>query len=198
MLVALGRDIWHVFHRPATLTHRFTVNECYKMAETGILKPGARVELIEGEIVDRMPTGPFHRSSGSFLNAVFNQLAAGRWVMWNQYPLHLDEFNESEPDLMLVKPPLAKYKRAHPQPEDVFLMIEISDSSLVRDQQTKLPLYARAGVEEVWILNIPQRHLEVYRRPNFLGYESKQVFREGAVAPSAFPDAAVNLTELLN
>lgn len=182
----------------ATLTHRFTVNEYYKMADTGILKPGTSVELIAGEVVDRELSGPFHSSSGSFLNAIFNQLAAGRWVVWNQYPLHLDDFSEPEPDLMLVKPPLARYKKAHPQPEDVFLLVEISDSSLVRDQQTKLPLYARAGVEEVWILNIPQRQLEVCRRPNFLGYESRQIFRDGFVAPAAFPDATVNLTELLN
>ena len=182
----------------AALTHRFTVEEYYRMAETGILKPDARVELIEGEIVDMMPTGPFHSSVASLLSVLFNQASKGRWIVWNQYPLHIDEHNEPEPDLMLVRPPISKYKRAHPRPEDLFLLVEISDSTLIRDQTSKLPLYARAGVGEVWILNVPQRQLEVYRQPNYLRYESKEIIREGDFAPAAFPDALINITELLN
>ncbi len=181
-----------------TLTHRFTVEEYYRMAETGILKPDARVELIDGEIVDMMPTGPFHCGVIYELVMNLNRLASGRWVVASQGPLHVDDHNEPEPDLMLLRPPGKKYKKAHPIPEDVFLVVAVSDSSLTRDQQTKLPLYAKAGVEEVWILNVPQRQLEVYRQPNFLGYESKTVVRSGDFAPAAFPDALVNITELLN
>lgn len=183
---------------PETLTHRFTVDEYYRMAETGILKPDARVELIEGEIVDMMPTGPFHSGAVYELNLNFTKLASGRWFVAIQGPLHVDEHNEPEPDLMLLRPPGRQYKLAHPTPEDVFLVIEVSDSTLVRDQMTKLPLYAKAGIEEVWILNVPQKQLEVYRQPHFTGYETKQIVREGEFAPTAFPDALVNITELLN
>ena len=168
------------------------------MAETGILKPDARVELIEGEIVDMMPTGPFHIGVVYELNRVFSQLANDRWFVAVQGPLHVDEHNEPEPDLMLLHPPGKQYKKAHPTPDDVFLVIEISDSTLIRDQLTKLPLYAQAGIEEVWILNVPQRQLEVYRQPHFTGYESKQLVRDGDFAPAAFPDAFVNVTDLLN
>lgn len=182
----------------ATLTHRFTVEEYYRMAETGILKPDARVELIEGEIVDMMPSGPFHSGAVYELSRIFNRLAAERWAVGSQGPLHIDAHNEPEPDVMLLRPPGTRYKKHHPTPEDVFLIIEVSDSTLQHDQLTKLPIYARAGIEEVWILNVPQKQLEVYRQPNFLGYESKQVIREGDFAPAAFPDALVNITELLN
>lgn len=196
--LAGGGKFWQIGDMAAALTHRFTVEEYYRMAETGILKPDARVELIEGEIVDMMPTGPFHSSVASLLSVLLNQSSNGRWIVWNQYPLHVDEHNEPEPDLMLVRPPLSKYRQGHPTPEDVFLVIEVSDSTLVKDQTTKLPLYARAGVEEVWILNVPQRQLEVYRQPHFTGYENKQIIREGAIAPAAFPDALINITDLLN
>ncbi|WP_395743134.1 Uma2 family endonuclease [Prosthecobacter sp.] len=124
----------------ASITHRFTVEDYYRMAETGILKPDARVELIEGEILDMLPIGPFHAGAGSELNALFASLAQGRWLVWNQYPLRIDEHSEPQPDLMLVRPPAKKYKQSHPAPEDVILLVEIADSTLRRDREIKLPL----------------------------------------------------------
>jgi Uma2 family endonuclease len=183
---------------PAMLTHRFTVEEYFRMAETGILKPDARVELIDGEIVDMMPIGPFHSGALSQLSAFFQLKSHGRWLVWNQSPLRLDKHDVPEPDLMLLKPASHHYKSAHPTPEDVFLIIEVSDSSLVFDQNIKLPLYARAGIEEVWILNVPQKQIEVYRQPHFMGYESKTILRDGEVAPVRFPDASVAVPELVN
>jgi Uma2 family endonuclease len=196
--LALSPPVWQIPDMSATLTHRFTVEEYYRMAETGILKPDARVELIEGEIVDMMPAGPFHSGVVYELVKTFNSLAADRWAVGSQGPLHVDDHNELEPDVMLLRPPGKQYKQTHPTPEDVFLVIEVSDSTLIRDQMTKLPLYARAGIEEVWILNVPQKQLEVYRQPHFTGYEFKQIVREGHFSPAAFPDALVNVTEILN
>ncbi|WP_395751357.1 Uma2 family endonuclease [Prosthecobacter sp.] len=182
---------------PASITHRFTVEDYYRMAETGILKPDARVELIEGEIVDMMPIGPFHAGAGSELSAFFACLAQGRWLVWNQYPLRIDEHSEPQPDLMLIRPPAKKYKQSHPTPEDVILLVEISDTTLRRDREIKLPLYAKAGIEEVWILNVPEKQIEVYREPNYLGYETKSVVRDGRLAPMAFPDAEIDVQDLL-
>lgn len=167
------------------------------MAETGILKPDARVELIEGEIVDMMPIGPFHAGAGSELNRLFGSLANERWIVWNQYPLRIDEFNEPQPDLMLLRPSASKYKKSHPTPEDVILLVEISHTTLRRDREIKLPLYAKAGIEEVWILNVPEKQIEVYREPNYLGYETKFVVRDGNLAPLAFPDAEIDVRDLL-
>ena len=183
---------------PAAKTHRFSVEDYYRMAETGILKPGARVELIEGEIVDMMPIGPFHSGSVYELARLFNAMSKDRWVVGTQGPLHLDEHNMPEPDIMLLRPPGSHYKTTHPSPEDVFLIIEIADSSLAHDQNTKLPLYARAGIPETWILNVPQKQLEIYRQPHFLGYESKTILQSGQAAPAAFPDAVINVEDLVN
>lgn len=180
------------------LTHRFTVEEYYRMAETGILKPDARVELIDGEIVDMMPIGPFHSGALSQLHALFQQHSQGRWLVWSQNPLNADEYHVPEPDLMLVRPASHHYKTAHPTPEDVFLIIEVADPSLAFDQNVKLPMYARAGIEEVWILNAPQKQLEICRQPHFLGYESKTILRDGEAAPARFPDAVINIAELVN
>jgi Uma2 family endonuclease len=183
---------------PAAQTHRFSVEDYYRMAETGILKPDARVELIEGEIVDMMPIGPFHSGSVYRLNRLFSRLAEGRWLVASQGPLRIDQHNEPEPDLMLLRPSADDYTSAHPTPEDVFLLIEIADSSLAHDQATKLPLYARSGIEEVWILNVPQKQLEVYRQPHFLGYDSKIILQQGEAAPAAFPDALIKVEDLVN
>ena len=98
---------------------------------------------------------------------------------------------------MLLRPPGKKYKQSHPTPEDVILLVEIADSTLRRDRDIKLPLYAKAGIEEVWILNVPERRIEVYREPNYLGYETKFVIREGRLAPMAFPDAEIDVQDLL-
>lgn len=180
------------------LNHRFTVEEYYGMAETGILKPGAKVELIEGEIIDMFPAGIGHNGPLGGLTSTFGQLANGRWVTHSQGPLRIDKHSEPEPDLLLLRPPWQRYTKAHPTPEDVFLLIEVADSSLAYDQGKKLPLYARAGVPEVWIFNVSQRQIEVYRSPHYLGYESKEVIKSGRLAPAAFPDAEIDVTEFLH
>ncbi len=103
-----------------------------------------------------------------------------------------------EPDVMLLRPSPDYYRTNHPTPADVFLIIEVSDSSLAYDQHTKLPLYARTGIEEVWILNVPQKQLEIHREPQSLGYQSKTVLREGEIAPALFPDALVQVDKLVS
>ena len=168
------------------------------MAETGVLRPDARVELLNGEIIDMSPIGPFHGSITKFLNQFFSSAAKGRWLMAVQDPVRLDDYSEPQPDLMLLKPASDFYRQRHPQPEDVFLLIEVSDSTLGADQVEKLPAYGRAGVVEVWIVNLNGATIEVYREPHFTGYGSKTILRAGdTVAPLAFPDAAMDVVELL-
>ena len=180
------------------MKHRFSVKEYYRMAETGVLRPDARVELLNGEIIDMSPIGPFHGSITKFLNRFFSGAAKGRWLMAVQDPLRLDDHSEPQPDLMLLKPAPDFYRKHHPQPADVFLLIEVSDSTLEADQAEKLPAYGRAGVAEVWIVNLNELTIEIYREPHFTGYGSKTILRTGdTIAPLAFPDAAVDLAELL-
>ena len=168
------------------------------MAETGVLRPDARVELLDGQIIDMSPIGPFHGRVTKILNQFFSAASQGRWIVSVQDPAQLDDFSEPEPDLMLLKPDADLYGGGHPQPEDIFLLVEVSDTSLERDQEEKLPAYARAGIAEVWIVNLDEQIIEVYRQPQFAGYASKTILSAGDMAsPQMFPDVRVDVGELL-
>ncbi len=177
--------------------HRFSVEAYYRMAETGVLRPDARVELLDGEIIDMSPIGPPHGGVTNRLNQFFTQRAQGRWLVAVQNPVHLDEYSEPQPDLMLLRPALDFYGTRHPGPEAVFLLIEVAASSLAYDRGTKLPAYGRAGISEVWIVNLEDQTIEVYRESHLTGYASTTLLRPGEKArPLAFPDAAVDVAEL--
>ena len=178
--------------------HRFNVAEYYRMGETGVLNPDARVELLDGKIIDMSPIGPFHGGSVNRLNRLFNKMSNGRWLVSAQNPVHLDEYSEPQPDLLLLKPDLDDYMGRHPAPEDVFLLVEVADSTLAYDRGKKLPAYGRAGIPEVWILNLRAKTIEVYRQPHFEGYHSSQTYgANDKVSPGAFPDAVVAVADLL-
>jgi Uma2 family endonuclease len=182
----------------APAKHRFSVKEYYRMAETGVLRPDVRVELLDGQILDMSPIGPFHGGVTNFLNLFFTGAAKGRWVTSVQNPVRLDNHSEPQPDLLLLTPSTDFFGKRHPRPEDVFLLVEIADSSLEKDQQEKLPAYARAGIAEVWIVDLNEQTIEVYRQPNFAGYSVKTILREGDKAsPQSFPDAMVDVAQLL-
>jgi len=178
--------------------HRFTVADYYRMAETGVLKPDARVELLDGKIIDMSPIGPFHGSITKYLIQQFTAAAKKRWITAVQDPVRLDDHSEPQPDLMLLKPVTDFYRKRHPQPEDVFLLVEVSDTTLTTDREDKIPAYGHAGIGEVWIVNLADLVIEVYREPNFTGYGSKTILRAGEkVSPQAFPDVMVDVAELL-
>jgi Uma2 family endonuclease len=178
--------------------HRFSVKEYYRMAETGVLRPDARVELLDGRIIDMSPIGPFHGGVTNHLVEIFTTAARGRWRTSVQNPLHLDEHSEPQPDLMLLKPAADYYRRRHPVPADVFLLVEVSDTTLELDRGEKLPAYGRADIAEAWIVDLNHAAIEVYREPHFNGYASKTILRAGDQAgPLAFPDAVVDVAELL-
>jgi Uma2 family endonuclease len=182
----------------APAKHRTSVKEYYRMAETGVLEPDARVELLDGEIIEMSPIGPFHGSVTNFLMELFMSKSKGRWITGVPGPVRLDDHSEPQPDLMLLKPSSNFYRKRHPRAEDVFLLVEISDTSLEKDQEKKLPAYARAGIAEVWIVNLNELTIEVYRQPRFSGYSSKVVLQAGDKAsPQRFPDAKVDVAELL-
>jgi Uma2 family endonuclease len=181
----------------APTKHRFTAAEYHRMAETGVLSPSARVELLDGEIIDMSPIGPFHGGIVARLTKLFNRAAEGQFHVSPQNPLRLDEHSEPEPDLVIAKARPDDYTNSHPGPEDVFLVIEVADSSLDLDRKEKLPAYGRAGVPEVWIVNLNDLHVEIYREPHFEGYAVKTVLNQGElVTPAAFPDITVNVSDL--
>jgi Uma2 family endonuclease len=178
--------------------HRFSVTDYYRMAEAGVLPPGARVELLDGKIFDMSPIGPLHGGAVSRLDRFFQRISKDRWLVMVQNPLHLEDSSEPQPDLMLLKPAADDYDSGHAKPEDVFLLVEVSDSTLERDREVKLPLYGRAGVAEFWIVNLVDGTLEIYREPHFTGYAHIQVLQEGeSAAPALFPDAVIAVAKLL-
>jgi Uma2 family endonuclease len=182
----------------APAKHRFSVTEYYRMAETGVLRPDARVELLDGEIMDMSPIGPFHGGVVNRLTRLFTLHSKGRWLLSPQNPLRLNDRSEPEPDVMLLRPSPDDYTNRHPQAEDVFLLVEVSDSSLAIDVEKKLPLYGRAGVAEVWIVNLEEGAIEIYREPHFNGYGARTILRPGDQArPLAFPEVVVDVAELL-
>lgn len=183
---------------PVQAEHRFSAVDYYRMAETGVLKPDARVELLDGKIIDMSPIGPFHGGLVNRLSRLFNKQAGGRWLVSTQNPIHLDDHSEPQPDLMLLKPAPDDYTSRHPVPDDVFLLVEVSDTTLAFDRDRKLPLYGRAGISEVWIVNLLEKTIEVYREPHFSGYSFHRVLRSGqTAAPVSFPDVTVGVAELL-
>lgn len=178
--------------------HEFTVEEYYRMAETGVIKPDARVELLEGQIVDMMPIGPFHAGTVNKLVGLFTKPSKGRWLVSAQNPVRLNARSEPQPDLMLLKPSPDEYSSQHPGPTDVFLLIEVADSTIVYDRNDKLPAYGRAGIPEVWLINLPQQTIEVYREPHFAGYSSTTILRDKDRAQvQAFPDVEIEVATLL-
>ena len=126
-----------------------TVDEYYEMARTGALEPDARVELIEGEVVEMPPIGSRHGSAAEYLTYLLVRAVADGARVRCQLPVRLGNLSEPEPDVALVKPRLDRYSRSHPTATDVLLLVEISRSTLRYDIDVKVPLYARHGIPEV-------------------------------------------------
>ena len=190
-----------IFHdKPSANAQRAREYEKHESQENRNPKPrpDARVELLDGQIIDMSPIGPFHGSITKHLNQLFSAASRGRWITQVQDPVRLDEHSEPEPDLALLKPSPDFYRKRHPQPADVFLLIEISDTTLDLDQDEKIPAYGRAGIAEVWIVNLADLTIEIHREPNFTGYGSKTILHPGDEAiPQAFRDVSVDVAELL-
>jgi Uma2 family endonuclease len=177
--------------------HRFTVEEYYRMEEIGVLDPDARVELLDGEIYDLSSISPFDAGVSIHLGQLFCLAAKGRWIVSLRNPVRLDKFCEPVPDLTLLKWVSHDYMLHHPTAVDVFLLIEIADLSIEHDRGRKLPIYARFDIAEVWIVNLPDRTIEVYREPHDADYGSKTILRFGdKISPAAFPDVVVGVESL--
>lgn len=149
--------------------HIISVDAFHQMGETGILGPTDRVELIEGEIIDMSPIGVLHAAIVARLASYFSQRLGATAVVWCQNPLRLDDISEPEPDIAILRPKNDFYTTAHPGPADVVLVIEIADTSLAYDLGTKVPLYARHGIPEVWVIDAATRRIRVFRRPEGSG-----------------------------
>jgi Uma2 family endonuclease len=150
----------------------FTVNDYYKMAEVGILDWEDRVELIHGEILKMSPINSPHAKIVARLTRILNAMLGERALVRGQCPIQIDEYSEPEPDLSIVAFQIDEYEDQHPRPEEVYLLIEASDTTLQRDRKLKLPMYAEAAIPEVWILDMKNQIVEVYTNPENGKYQT--------------------------
>ena len=180
-------------------THRFTVDEYHRMGDAGIFSEDDRVELLAGEIVEMSPIGPLHAGTVGRLTALFSsQLGTEVLVSVQNLLLLRTEDSEPQPDVVLLHPHPDFYTRSHPEAQDVYLVIEVADTSVVTDRDVKLPIYARAGVPEVWLLDVATQRLEVHRHPSSNGYQDVHSLQRGeSVAPQAFPHLVLTIDALL-
>jgi Uma2 family endonuclease len=177
---------------------RFTVDEYRRMLESGILAEDDRVELINGEIVEMAPIGSRHAACVKRLNNLFSRQVGDRAVVGVQDPVRLDEYSEPQPDLTLLRPRPDYYAGGHPGPEDVLLVVEVAETSAEYDRQIKVPLYARAGIREVWLVDLAASAVEVYREPTPEGYRQVRRFGRGeTLSPEALPDINLALDDIL-
>lgn len=179
-------------------SRRFTVDDYHRMAEAGILTEDDRVELIDGQIIQMSPIGDAHMASVNRCTRTFSQVVGVRVLVSVQNPIKLDQFNEPQPDIALLRPRIDDYARGKPGPADVLLVVEVADTSLDADRRVKLPRYAAAGISETWLLDLEGDALEVHRQPSPRGYRLIQRLGRGdRVAPQAFSDLEIAVDALL-
>lgn len=177
--------------------HLITVEEYYRMAEVGLLAPDARVELIEGEIIDMVPIGSRHNRAVTRLTRQLTLAVGDLAIVQPRGPIRLGGKSEPEPDIAVLKPRSDEYGNAHPTAADVMLLIEVSDTSSRYDREVKLPLYARNGIAEVWIVDLQNGELSQHRRPRDGAYtERKATPTPALVVVPALPGVQVDLSRL--
>jgi Uma2 family endonuclease len=175
---------------------RFTVHDYHRMGEAGILYEDDRVELIEGEIVEMAAIGTGHFTCVNGLTRLLVRGVGDAAIVSVQHPLRLDEHTEPQPDLTVLR--VRDYRESLPKPEDVLLLIEVSDTTLSYDRGVKLPLYARAGIREVWIVDLPGEVIERHTDPSVDGYRSSErARRREEIKSAALPELAFRVEAVL-
>ncbi len=178
---------------------RFTIDEYHRMGETGILSEDDRVELIEGEIIEMTPIGTRHASTVARADHLSSSRLGQRAIAWVQNPIDLPaEDSEPQPDVTLLRPRSDFYARFHPGAGDVVLLVEVMDTSVERDRRVKLPVYARAVIREVWLVDLTTDCIELHRQPAPEGFRDVRLHQRGdTLRIDAFPDVAFGVDELL-
>ncbi len=177
---------------------RFTVDEYYKMIELGMLKDYEKAEIIEGELIQKMPIGKKHSAVVEKLNEMLRDLLGKSVSLRNQQPVRFGDYDEPEPDLAVLRRREDFYSGSKPVPKDVLLLIEVSDATLKYDRNTKLTLYAEAEIPEVWIVNLPNDIIEVHTKPGSGIYQLTKIFKRGETTESEImPNLKLEVDKIL-
>lgn len=170
----------------------WTVQEYYKIIELGILDPDERTELIAGQITLMAAKGTPHVLALQMLANILQDQLHNTALTRTQDPILLDDFSEPEPDLVIVKGNMFDYALHHPSPEDIYLVVEVADSTLKKDCEVKEKIYAKANIADYWVVDLKNRQVHIFRDPMPNGYKNHFVLNESQlISPLAFP--AINL-----
>jgi Uma2 family endonuclease len=155
--------------------HRFTVLEYQRLGEAGVFHEDDRIELIEGELIDMAPIGSRHAGAVKRLSNLIKLAVGEQAIISTQDPVVLGDHSEPQPDIALLRPRADFYSSIHPHAQDVWLVIEVADTTLAYDQEIKIPLYARFGIPEIWLVAVTEQRLLRYRFPKDGQYQDIQV-----------------------
>jgi Uma2 family endonuclease len=174
-----------------------SVEEFGRMVEGGAFPSGTRLELILGELVDMSPIGVGHGFVVRCLQLELTEQLQRRAVVSTQSSLQCGEWSMPEPDLAVVRGPGVRYRHRHPSAADTLLVIEVAESSLRVDESVKVPLYASAGVPEVWLVDIPHRRVHVFTDPAGDRYGKRTTCTsKNTLSLAAFPDVEIAVSDL--
>jgi Uma2 family endonuclease len=168
-----------------------------QMIDAGSLRKEHKIELIHGQLIAKMPIGTKHTGMVKALaNVLFAKLGA-RVVIGVQDPVALHEYSEPEPDLSILRPPVLSYQDRHPEPADIFFLIEVADSSLRFDREGKVPLYAACDIPETWLVDVNDKAITIFSQPNGGQYQQVTTCKSGdTIRLTMFPDVEIALSEL--
>jgi Uma2 family endonuclease len=176
----------------------FTTTDYHRMIEAGVFTEDDRVELIDGEIIKMFAIGPRHAACvdrlAEFLRDKVRKLA----IVRVQNPVQLNEYSEPEPDIALLKRRADFYAQGHPLPADVLIAIEVSDTSVEKDRELKIPAYARAGIPEAWLVDLLNDRIEVHTQPEQGVYQEVRIVLRGhKVVSRAIPQLRLKADDIL-
>ncbi len=182
---------------PQRIPLRFKVDEYYKLIDLGMLHDYEKAEIIDGELIRNMTVGDRHAQIVNKLTKIFVKNVSDDVLVSIQNPLRLSDYHEPEPDVVLAD--LTKYDGSrHPRPSETLVVIEVSDSTLKYDRDTKLALYAEAEIQEVWIVNLPKNFIEIHTKPNEGIYQTVKITKLGEVVKSeAIADLEIEVNKIL-
>jgi Uma2 family endonuclease len=182
---------------PMTITsYKWTIDRYHQAVEVGIFDDQS-VELLNGELINMPSEGVPHASLSSNAGDYLRELLGGRAKVREGHPVTLPNDSEPEPDLAIVEPDTTIYSLHHPYPENIFWLIEYSESSLQKDLGIKAQIYASANIGEYWVINLKTRGLVVFREPTNGEYQSQITFTRGMISPLSFPDIQIEVNRLI-
>ena len=177
------------------VTAKWSLQDYHQMIDTGLLDD-RKVELLCGEIIEMSPEGVSHSSYCRETGKYLRRILGDRADISEAHPITLPNNSEPEPDIAIVRISPTRYRDRHPQVSDIFWLIEISNSTLVKDLGIKKDIYADAGISEYWVMNLQESVLVVFRDLTTSGYQSETRLNSGTISPLSFPDISIDVQQL--